>query len=106
MQSGQVTIPVDKLTQAYIRPTSSALCAVPQLKAHQRQRDGWRKRVSLVFVTAEMKYATFSINMCYRFVIMYVLIASDMHRPRLILIWTFGVIFMAALCNRAGHCPM
>jgi len=26
-----MTILVDKLTQAYIRPTSSALCTVPQL---------------------------------------------------------------------------
>jgi len=40
-----VMMPVDKLT--LIRPTSSVLCAVTQLQAHQRQTDGWRKRVDL-----------------------------------------------------------
>jgi len=44
-------MPVDRLT--LIRPTSSILCAVTQLLAHQRQTDGRRKRVDLRTTLAE-----------------------------------------------------
>ena len=44
-------MPVDKLI--LIRPTSSVLCTVTQLHAHQRQTDGWRKRVDLRTTLAE-----------------------------------------------------
>ena len=44
-------MPVDKLT--LIRPTSSVLCAVTQLYAHQTQTDGRQKRVDLRTTLAE-----------------------------------------------------
>jgi len=47
-------MPVDKLT--HIRPTSNVLCAVPQLWAHQRQRDG--RRVNCCYKPAHTNMGT------------------------------------------------